>query len=48
MTIENNLAKYRLKRGLTAIELAKKIDVSRQTIYAMETGAYMPNTLLAL
>jgi putative molybdopterin biosynthesis protein len=48
MTIENNLAKYRLQRGLTAIELAKKIDVSRQTIYAMETGAYMPNTLLAL
>jgi putative molybdopterin biosynthesis protein len=48
MTIENNLAQYRLKRGLTAIELAKKIGVSRQTIYAMETGAYMPNTLLAL
>jgi putative molybdopterin biosynthesis protein len=48
MTIENNLAKYRLKRGLTAIELAKKIGVSRQTIYAMETSAYMPNTLLAL
>jgi putative molybdopterin biosynthesis protein len=48
MTIENNLAQYRLKRGLTAIELAKKIDVSRQTIYAMETGTYVPNTLVAL
>jgi len=48
MTIENNLAKFRLKRGLTAIELAKKINVSRQTIYAMETGTYTPNTLLAL
>jgi putative molybdopterin biosynthesis protein len=48
MTIENNLARFRLKRGLTAIELAKKIGVSRQTIYAMEAGTYVPNTLLAL
>lgn len=48
MTIENTLAQYRLKRGLTAIELAKKIDVSRQTIYAMEAGTYVPNTLVAL
>jgi putative molybdopterin biosynthesis protein len=48
MSVQNNLAQFRLKRGLTAIELAKKIGVSRQTIYAMETGAYVPNTLLAL
>jgi molybdate-binding protein/DNA-binding XRE family transcriptional regulator len=48
MDIENHLAHYRLKRGLTAIELAKKIDVSRQTIYAMETGTYVPNTAVAL
>ena len=48
MTVRNNLAQYRLKRALTAIELAKNIGVSRQTIYAMETGTYVPNTLLAL
>jgi molybdate-binding protein/DNA-binding XRE family transcriptional regulator len=48
MTVQNNLAQFRLKRGLSAIELAKKIGVSRQTIYAMETGTYVPNTLLAL
>jgi putative molybdopterin biosynthesis protein len=48
MNIQNNLAQFRLKRGLSAIELAKQINVSRQTIYAMETGTYMPNTLLAL
>jgi putative molybdopterin biosynthesis protein len=48
MTIENHLTQYRQKRGLTAIELAKKIGVSRQTIYAMETGTYVPNTLVAL
>jgi DNA-binding XRE family transcriptional regulator len=28
--------------------LAEEIGVSRQTIYAMETGTYMPNTMLAL
>jgi putative molybdopterin biosynthesis protein len=48
MTVQNNLAQFRLKRGFSAIELAKSIGVSRQTIYAMETGTYVPNTLLAL
>jgi putative molybdopterin biosynthesis protein len=48
MAIQNNLAQYRQKRGFTAIKLAKAIGVSRQTIYAMETGTYVPNTLLAL
>ena len=48
MNIENNLAYYREKRGLSAIELAKKIAVSRQTIYAIETGTYAPNTAIAL
>ena len=48
MAVQNNLAQYRQKRGFTAIELAKEIGVSRQTIYAMETGTYVPNTLLAL
>jgi|WetSurSiteA1Bulk_404760.scaffolds.fasta_scaffold15397_2 putative molybdopterin biosynthesis protein len=48
MAVQNNLAQFRTKRGLGAIELARKIGVSRQTIYAMETGTYVPNTLLAL
>jgi len=48
MAVLNNLAQFRAKRGLSAIELAKKIGVSRQTIYAMEAGTYVPNTLLAL
>jgi putative molybdopterin biosynthesis protein len=48
MTVHTNLSQYRQKRGLSAIELAKQIGVSRQTIYAMETGTYVPNTLLAL
>jgi molybdate-binding protein/DNA-binding XRE family transcriptional regulator len=48
MAIQNNLAQFRQKRGFTAVRLAKEIGVSRQTIYAMETGTYVPNTLLAL
>ncbi|MDR1728825.1 MAG: helix-turn-helix domain-containing protein [Acidobacteriota bacterium] len=48
MTVGNNLAHYRQKRGLSAIELSKKINVTRQTIYAMETGLYVPNTVVAL
>jgi putative molybdopterin biosynthesis protein len=48
MSIQNNLAQFRQKRGLSAIKLAKEIGVSRQTIYAMETGTYVPNTLVAL
>jgi putative molybdopterin biosynthesis protein len=48
MAVQTNLAQLRTKRGLSAAELAKAIGVSRQTIYAMETGTYVPNTLLAL
>ena len=46
--IENNLGKLRQQRGFSAIELAALVDVSRQTIYAMEAGTYVPNTALAL
>lgn len=46
--IENNLAGFRRKRGFSAAQLAKLVGSSRQTIYAMEAGDYVPNTLLAL
>lgn len=46
--IATNLAGFRRKRGLSAIRLAEAIGVSRQTIYAMEAGTYVPNTALAL
>jgi len=46
--IENNLAALRQKRGLAAAHLAKVTGVSRQTIYAMEAGTYVPNTSVAL
>jgi molybdopterin molybdotransferase/putative molybdopterin biosynthesis protein len=46
--IDNRLAAHRRKRGLSAVELAERAGVSRQTIYAMESGAYVPNTAVAL
>ena len=38
----------RQQRGVSAAELAKRSGVSRQTIYAIEAGDYVPNTALAL
>lgn len=46
--IENRLAEIRKSRGIGASELARRVDVSRQTIYAIEAGTYVPNTELAL
>lgn len=46
--IENNLAALRQKRGIPAARLAKSAGVTRQTIYAMEAGSYIPNTAVAL
>ncbi len=48
MEIGNNLGALRQKRGLSAVELSKAAGVSRQTIYAMEAGTYVPNTVVAI
>ncbi len=46
--IETSLGALRRMRGLSAIRLAATVGVSRQTIYAMEAGTYVPNTAVAL
>jgi putative molybdopterin biosynthesis protein len=46
--IETTLGKLRRQRGISVIILANAIGVSRQTIYAMESGTYVPNTAVAL
>jgi putative molybdopterin biosynthesis protein len=46
--IDTNLGQLRQKRGYSAIRLAEITGVSRQTIYAIEAGTYVPNTALAL
>jgi putative transcriptional regulator len=35
-------------KNISQDDLAKKIEVSRQTINAMEKGKYAPSTILAL
>jgi putative molybdopterin biosynthesis protein len=47
-TIENQLGRIRKSRGIGASELARRVGVGRQTIYAIEVGTYVPNTELAL
>lgn len=46
--IENRLAEIRKGRGIGASDLARRVNVSRQTIYAIEIGTYVPNTEVAL
>ncbi len=46
--VANLLGTFRQKRGLSAVELAQAVGVSRQTVYAMEAGDYVPNTTVAL
>ena len=46
--IATNLAGLRRRRGVSAIRLAAAAGVSRQTIYAMEAGTFIPNTAVAL
>jgi molybdate-binding protein/DNA-binding XRE family transcriptional regulator len=46
--VKNRLAEIRKSRGVAAVDLARAVDVSRQTIYAIEAGTYVPNTHVAL
>ena len=44
----NNIKVARAMKNISQEELAKQIEVSRQTINAMEKGKYVPSTVLAL
>ena len=46
--IRNQLATIRKSRGVAAADLARRVGVSRQTIYAIEAGTYVPNTDVTL
>ena len=47
-TVKNQVAEIRKSRGIGASDLARRVNVSRQTIYAIEAGTYVPNTEVAL
>lgn len=46
--MKNNLRVLRAIANISQGDLAEKIGVSRQTINAMESGKYVPSTVLAL
>jgi putative transcriptional regulator len=47
-TIYNSVSQLRKQHNLSQEELAQKVDVSRQTIIALEKNNYLPSLLLAL
>ena len=46
--MKNTIKVERAKKDMTQAELAEKVDVSRQTINAIEAAKYVPSTVLAL
>jgi molybdate-binding protein/DNA-binding XRE family transcriptional regulator len=46
--IRCNLKVYRLRRGWSQEELARKVHIQRQAVVDLEKGRYLPNTLSAL
>ena len=45
--MENHLRKLRAERGWSQQDLAAKLEVSRQSVNAIETGRYDPSLPLA-
>lgn len=48
MTIDNQIKKLRIEKNITQEELGHVLNVSRQTIIAIEKGNYTPSLLLAM
>lgn len=46
--MKNSLKVERAIHNITQEQLAQALGVSRQTIHAIESGKYVPSTLLAL
>ncbi len=49
LKLGNNIRKFRFERSeMTQQALANEVGVTRLTIHSIETGKFMPSTLLAL
>jgi len=46
-SISNKVYEYRVLARMSQQELAEKVGVSKQTIFVMEKGNYLPTMLLA-
>ena len=45
--MKNNLEEIRKEKGITQEDLAKILEVSRQTVGSLENGRYNPSIILA-
>ena len=48
MALTNRVKELRAKHRYTQNDLADAVDVTRQTIVALEKGSYIPSLLLAM
>ena len=46
--MQNRIKELRKQHGLTQIDLARALQVTRQTVVAIEKGRFNPSLLLAL
>jgi len=46
--VANQVREMRERLGVSAADLADRVDLSRQAVHAIESGAYAPNTAVAL
>lgn len=46
--MKNLLKVERARLGISQTELAEQVKVSKQTIHSVETGRFVPSTVLAL
>jgi len=46
--LKNRVAELREARGWTKVELADRLNISRQSVHAIESGKYDPSLPLAL
>lgn len=46
--MKNTIKVERAKMGMSQTDLAEQVGVSKQTIHSIETGRFVPSTVLAL
>jgi putative molybdopterin biosynthesis protein len=46
--VGNRLLELRKKQGISQVELAEQVGLTRQAVYAIETNQYLPSTPIAL
>lgn len=46
--MKNSIKVERAKMNITQTDLAEAINVSKQTVHSIETGRFVPSTIIAL